>query len=741
MTKAFDEVDRPDDRATALADTLAVAARRRRRRRRPGRPRPARGLHRTPGPPLAASSSTTGIVSGDDYDGLVEQVGAELAATHSRAAAASSIVHGDYRLDNTVIGDDGEVRAILDWELCTLGDPMADVGRPHGLLERPADGPRRHSRRLGHHVDRDGDPAEVLVAATPTASGRDVSDVAFYTRVRLLEAGLHPPGRLRPLPGRGGGRRLGARRPVPGQIVAGWRTTAATSAGGALGREPLGTIRSTRSALHPDASTDPVLVVALEGWVDAGLGAATAVASLLATADDDDVVVTFDDDHFLDQRARRPVARIVNGVTTELTWPRDPDAVPARTCRATTCSSCSGPEPDFHWRGFVDAVVELARRFGVRMVVGLGAFPAPAPHTRPGEAGGDRPADLPGAGRPGRRSSSGELEVPAGVLGRSSSASATPASTRSRCGPGCRTTSRRCRSPTPVRRWSTGWPCSPGWPSTPPTLRRAADARGARSTRSSRRTPSTSRWCTSSRATLDASEGNPLGVDDAPLGRRDRGRARAVPARRGPVSPVDRSERRGGTHEGRRRDRLQRLRHPDAGAAGRGLRLRRRLERPRRATTRSCPLAVAAGATERIELGTSIAVAFARNPMNLAMIANDLQELSEGRFILGLGSQIKPHITKRFSMPWSHPAPRMRELILAIRAIWAAWADDSKLDFRGEFYTHTLMTPFFNPGPEPLRQPHDPPRRGRRAHDRGGGRGGRRDASSTGSPPSGTCAR
>jgi len=85
--------------------------------------------------------------------------------------------------------------------------------------------------------------------------------------------------------------------------------------------------------------------------------------------------------------------------------------------------------------------------------------------------------------------------------------------------------------------------------------------------------------------------------------------------------------------------------------------------------------------------------------MNLAVVANDLQELSEGRFILGLGSQIKPHITKRYSMPWSHPAPRMREMLLAIRAIWDSWANGTKLDFRGDFYTHTLMTPFFNPGP------------------------------------------
>jgi probable F420-dependent oxidoreductase len=117
------------------------------------------------------------------------------------------------------------------------------------------------------------------------------------------------------------------------------------------------------------------------------------------------------------------------------------------------------------------------------------------------------------------------------------------------------------------------------------------------------------------------------------------------------------------------------------------------------------PLAIAAGTTERLELATGIALAFARNPMNLAMLANDLHELSGGRFILGLGSQIKPHITKRYSMPWSHPAPRMRELILAIRAIWECWATGGKLAFRGEFYTHTLMTPFFDPGPNPYGNP------------------------------------
>jgi probable F420-dependent oxidoreductase len=109
------------------------------------------------------------------------------------------------------------------------------------------------------------------------------------------------------------------------------------------------------------------------------------------------------------------------------------------------------------------------------------------------------------------------------------------------------------------------------------------------------------------------------------------------------------------------------------------------------------PLTIAAEHTSTIELGTSIAVAFARNPMNLANVGWDLQAYSKGRFILGLGSQIKPHITKRFSMEWSHPAPRMREMILAIRAIWDTWLNGTPLAFRGEFYQHTLMTPFFAP--------------------------------------------
>ncbi len=109
------------------------------------------------------------------------------------------------------------------------------------------------------------------------------------------------------------------------------------------------------------------------------------------------------------------------------------------------------------------------------------------------------------------------------------------------------------------------------------------------------------------------------------------------------------------------------------------------------------PLLLAAEHSERIELLTSIAVAFARSPMTVANLAHELNAYSRGRFVLGLGSQIKPHITKRFSMPWSRPAARMREFIQALRAIWSCWYRGEPLSFRGEFYTHTLMTPMFTP--------------------------------------------
>jgi probable F420-dependent oxidoreductase len=116
-------------------------------------------------------------------------------------------------------------------------------------------------------------------------------------------------------------------------------------------------------------------------------------------------------------------------------------------------------------------------------------------------------------------------------------------------------------------------------------------------------------------------------------------------------------------------------------------------------------LTLAAIRTETITLGTAITVAFARTPMTAATTANDLHAVSGGRYVLGLGTQIKPHVTRRFSMPWSRPADRMREYVQAVRAIWATWNDGEPLRFTGEFYTHTLMTPFFSPPPNPYGTP------------------------------------
>ena len=111
------------------------------------------------------------------------------------------------------------------------------------------------------------------------------------------------------------------------------------------------------------------------------------------------------------------------------------------------------------------------------------------------------------------------------------------------------------------------------------------------------------------------------------------------------------------------------------------------------------PLAVAATVTSSIKLGTSIAVAFPRSPMVLAYTAWDIQKASAGRFILGLGSQVRAHNERRFSVRFESPGPKMREVVQALRAIWECWQNGTPLRFHGEFYKFDLMTPFFNPGP------------------------------------------
>lgn len=117
------------------------------------------------------------------------------------------------------------------------------------------------------------------------------------------------------------------------------------------------------------------------------------------------------------------------------------------------------------------------------------------------------------------------------------------------------------------------------------------------------------------------------------------------------------------------------------------------------------PLAVAAGATSSLGLGTCVAVALPRSPTHLAQLANDLQRSSHGRFSLGIGSQIRPHVENRFGARWSKPIAQMRELVGAVRAVWSCWNDGKRLSFTGEYYQLSLMTPVFHPGPNPYGPP------------------------------------
>ena len=161
----------------------------------------------------------------------------------------------------------------------------------------------------------------------------------------------------------------------------------------------------------PDLN-ETVLVCSLEGWIDAG-GAANTAMNTMLDAIDTEVLATFDTEYFIAQRARRPMARIIDGVTTELTWPeiqlrygKDRDGA--------DLIFLVGPEPDFHWSDFVDIVTDAAGRFDIRIVVGLGAFPAPAPHTRPTRVIATAAAQcahlLATVG-----TVNGEIEVPAGI--------------------------------------------------------------------------------------------------------------------------------------------------------------------------------------------------------------------------------------------------------------------------------------------------------------------------------------
>ena len=288
----------------------------------------------------------------------------------------TSIVHGDYRLDNCMVSGDGRIAAVLDWEICTLGDAMADVG----LLMVYWTGPKDAEGGLASTATAvEGFPDRLdLLERYAKVSGRDVADVDFYTAFAVLEARVHRRRRVRALRRRSDG--LGPRRlrdvQAPGRTFRGH---------GGRDRGSRVVSPAEPAALYeihsrPDLDV-PVLVVALEGWIDAGLGAATAAQALVADLEPA-VIATFDSDRLLDYRA--PAG----------------DASPRwREHRADVARHPAPPREGPCWEGPVAAARARARRTveaihraisrarpstsGRCLVVGLGAYPFAAPHTRP----------------------------------------------------------------------------------------------------------------------------------------------------------------------------------------------------------------------------------------------------------------------------------------------------------------------------------------------------------------------
>ena len=323
------------------------------------------------------------------------------------------IVHGDYRLDNTVLDDHGDVQAILDWEICTLGDPLADLGLLLVYWAEPEDadqalvgvaptslpGFARRSELMDRYAER---------------TGLDVSKISYYRafgfwKLACILQGVY----VRYASGAAAGDRSGTRS-VRGPRGAARRTGPGRSGVVVTDHDP-----SSLYEFDPDWG-EPVEDRALPpgpGGRAGGLGRRRtgglgghrlALASAPVTA-----VASFDTELLIDQRARRPIARLEDGITTELTWPAI-QLVTGKDRVGADMLYLTGPEPDFRWPTFINAVVGLVKDLKVRVVVGLGAFPAPTPHTRPVRLASTVPpqsAEL--AGRVG--TVHGTLEVPAGV--------------------------------------------------------------------------------------------------------------------------------------------------------------------------------------------------------------------------------------------------------------------------------------------------------------------------------------
>jgi proteasome assembly chaperone (PAC2) family protein len=299
-------------------------------------------------------------------------------ATNSRASIPTqqrvSVVHGDYRLDNTVLDEHGAVRAILDWEICTwvIPWPTSDCCSSTGP-SRPTR-PRRYwapPLRL-----RRGFASRARYSRRTPRTRLDVSDVAYYQAFGYWKLACILQGVFARYSAGATAGDQGSVAEFPKHIAM-LAETAKMNAGEMMDDE----IYDHIIFLADPELSEPVLVVSLEGWIDAGLGASNAIgpcSTRSAPRCSPPLIPSTSSTNAPGVR----MARIVDGITTELTWPeiqlrygRDGDGA--------DILFLVGPEPDFHWSDFVDVVTDAAGRFDVRLVVGLGAFPAPTPHTRP----------------------------------------------------------------------------------------------------------------------------------------------------------------------------------------------------------------------------------------------------------------------------------------------------------------------------------------------------------------------
>ncbi len=626
----------------------------------------------------------------------------------------------------------GAIAAVLDWELCTLGDPLADLGLLLVYWTDPGDA---ESALPDSATAQPGFPNKAeLVERYAAASGRDVSAVDYYVafgywKLACILEGVYARYR---------GGAMGYSEDASAYDVFALQVEfLAEAALAAVDRIPeRGRPPRAHRAARP--STEPVLILALEGWIDAGTSAAVRRRGRWATGIDTITVARFSSEDLIDYRARRPIVHLVDGVQRGLTWP-------SIELRAATDADGNdvlllvGAEPDRQWHRFTDEVVTLAGR--------LRRPPVRGPRRLP-RAGAPHPAA--GRGLHGLDAAAGRAGLPAGVarLPRRGAGGDRAALRRAAASP-----PRACgrRSPTTWSRRPAPCPTRPAaWPSS----RRSAgsarlDAAGRRPADPGGRHPGPARRA-------DRQQHRPPG-DAAPArgGLRGGGGARArsspptcppatswrpsssgscgtSPAtaepRRLPRPALTRGSRRRGTvqaHEGRREHRRAEATAPHRRSSARP-RATTACGPPRPATTRSSRCCSRSQATKQVELGTAIAVAFARNPMTLAQTSWDLQTASRG--------PLHPRPRQPDQGP-HHPA-----LLDAVVAPGPPHAGDDPghpghlggVDRRHQArLPGRLLHPHpddavLRPRPQRLRPPqHLPGRRGR-ADDAGGRRGGRR---------------